>query len=99
MDNIIIKPTELQGEITNTRNANEKVKALKYNIDKKNTRLQSIDRFLECLGALNSAIVRFAEITEVDMHTLETIKAEWMGLDEKLASKTILNRVEDAFHK
>ncbi|EJO5348008.1 hypothetical protein ACXAT3_001143 [Clostridium sporogenes] len=99
MAEIIIKPEELQKEITNSRNTNEKVKALKYDIDKKDIQLQSINKFLECLGALNSAIVNFGKITEIDLHTLEIIKAQWMKLDEDLASKTIFDRVTDEYHR
>ncbi|MBU3099290.1 MULTISPECIES: hypothetical protein [Clostridium] len=96
---IIIKPEDLQKEIDNSRKTNGEVKALKYDIDKGNIHLQSMDMFLECLGALNAAIVKFAEITEVDLHSLEIVKATWMKLDEELASKTTLDRVTDAFGK
>lgn len=91
MADIIIKPEELQKEITNGRKSNDKVKALKYDIDKKDIQLKSIDKYLECLSELNSAIVTFGEITEVDLHTLEIIKAQWMKLDEDLVSKTALD--------
>jgi hypothetical protein len=96
---VIIKPEELQKEIDNSRKTNEEAKALKYGIDKGNIQLQSMDMFLECLGALNAAIVKFAEITEVDLHSLEIVKATWMKLDEDLASKTTFDRVKDAFVK
>ncbi|EPY2272060.1 hypothetical protein ACXAUS_000861 [Clostridium sporogenes] len=99
MAEIIIKPEELQKEITNSRNTNEKVKALKYDIDKKDIQLKSINKFLECLGALNSAIVNFGKITEIDLHTLEIIKAQWMKLDEDLASKTVLDKTKDLYNK
>lgn len=99
MAEVIIKPEELQKEISNSRKTNGKVKELRYHIDKKNVQLKSIDKFLECLSELNSAMVKFGKITEVDLHTLEIVKAQWMQLDEKFASKTIFDRVTDALGK
>lgn len=99
MTEIIIKPEELTKEISSARSANEKVKALKYDVDKKDLQLQGIDKLLDCLSALNSAIVAFGEITEIDIQTLEKIKAQWMKLDEDLASKTTFDRITDGIHR
>lgn len=98
MSDIKINPEELQKEINTSKSTNEKVKELKYDIDKKDLKLQSIEKFLECLGSLNSAIANFGEITETDLHTLEIIKGQWMGLDESMASKTLFNVVSDSFN-
>ena len=99
MADIILKPEEFQKEITSSRSTNEKDKVLKYDIDKKDIKLQSIDKFLECLGALNAAIVKFAEVTEVDLHNLEIIKGEWMKLDENMMSKTVFSSAKDLYSK
>ncbi|MBD7913262.1 MULTISPECIES: hypothetical protein [Clostridium] len=99
MAQILIRPEDLQKEITSSRGTNGKVKALKYSADKKNIQLQSIDKFLECLEALNSALAQFGDITEIDLHTLEIVKANWMKLDDDIASKTIFNRTTDAVNK
>lgn len=98
MAEIIIKPEELQKEINDSKKTNEKIKALKYEVDKKDLQLESINKFLEGLDALNLAIEEFARITESDLHNLEIVKAQWMKLDEDLASKTIFDRVSDVFH-
>lgn len=99
MADIILKPEEFQKEITSSRSTNEKDKSLQYDIDKKDIKLQSIDKFLDCLGALNAAIVKFAEVTEVDLHTLEVVKAQWMQLDENMMSKTVFSSTKDLYSK
>lgn len=91
MANIILEPEGLQEEITNSRTTNETIKDLKYDIDKMNVQLESIDKFIECLWELNAAILKFSEISEVDLNTLEIIRAQWMSLDEELASKTFFD--------
>ncbi|QAA34564.1 hypothetical protein [Clostridium manihotivorum] len=99
MAQIIIKPEELQTEITTARGSNDKVKALKYKADKKSIQLTSMDKFLECLEALNSAITSFGNLTEMDLHTLEIVRGNWMKLDEDLATKTFGERVMDSLKK
>lgn len=46
--NIILEPEGLQAEISNSKTINETIKNLKYNIDKRNVDLQSIDKFSKC---------------------------------------------------
>lgn len=46
--NIILEPEGLQAEISNSKTTNETIKNLKYDIDKMNVDLQSIDKFSKC---------------------------------------------------
>ncbi|WP_156562888.1 hypothetical protein [Clostridium paraputrificum] len=46
--NIILEPEGLQAEISNSKTTNETIKNLKYDIDKRNVDLQSIDKFSKC---------------------------------------------------
>ena len=74
--NLIINDSSLLSEIKSTRDTNEEVKALKYKVEKKDLNLKSIDKYIECIDALNELIQSFYEMTEMDIHNLEILRGK-----------------------
>ena len=97
MAELIINDSSLLSEIKSTRGTNEEVKALKYELEKKDLTLRGIDKYIECIDTLNELIQSFYNMTEMDIHNLEIVRGEFLGLDEAVASKTAGDYMKDLF--
>lgn len=97
MAELIINDSSLLSEIKNTRGTNEEVKALKYQVEKKDLFLRGIDKYIECIDTLNELIQSFYKMTEMDIHNLEIVRGEFLGLDEAVASKTVSDYMKGLF--
>ena len=97
MAELIFNDSSLLSEIKNTRGTNEEVKALKYKVEKKDLHLKGIDKYIECIDTLNELIQSFYNMTEMDIHNLEIVRGEFLGLDADVANKTAADYVTDLF--
>ena len=97
MAELIINDSSLLSEIKSTRGTNEEVKALKYELEKKDLTLRGIDKYIECIDTLNELIQSFYNMTEMDIHNLEIVRGEFLGLDADVASKTAGDYMKDLF--
>lgn len=90
MKDFYIEPTKFQEQIDKFSSGGEAIKELKYSLDENGVRLQSVDRFLECVEAFNETIGLFAQMSAQDAESMRQIKARWMNKDTADARKTLL---------
>lgn len=90
-DKILIRPEELQEEISSAKNAIGQVQGVKYAVETNRTILTSIDKYKDCVSLLNEAIQDFATLLDSDVKNLEAIKAEWLKLDQITIDKIFKN--------
>ena len=64
-------------------------KGLKYSLDKQGVRLQSVDKYMECVEEFNKTIELFGKLLDQDTESMKLIKAKWMNLDSDVATKTL----------
>lgn len=69
--------------------ANPSIKGLKYSLDKQGVRLQSVDKYMECVEEFNKTIELFGKLLDQDTESMKLIKAKWMNLDSDVATKTL----------
>lgn len=89
MAEIYLEPNGFQGQIDSFKAEVDSVKAIKYEIDKHGVRLESVDRYMECVDYLNDTLLLFTEILDMDIKSMIHIKAEWMHVDDEIAAKTV----------
>ena len=64
MAEFILKPNDFQKQVDSFKSTKETVSALKYTLEKNGISLQSIDKYEECITAMNDLITTFAEFAE-----------------------------------
>ena len=89
MAEFYLHPNDFQDQIDSFKSTTETVEALKYELEKDGVELQSIDKFLECITAMNELIASFSEFAALDGETMQQIKAKWMNTDSEIATKTL----------
>ena len=89
MAKFILKPNDFQKQVDSFKSTTETVSALKYTLEKNGISLQSIDKYEECITAMNDLITTFAEFAEMDCNSMQRIKAKWMNTDSDMATKTL----------
>ncbi|MCD8299912.1 MAG: hypothetical protein LUC41_01850 [Clostridiales bacterium] len=89
MKEIYIDPNALQEQIDAYKDDTETVSGLKYAINDGGLLLQSIDKYNECLTAMNDLISEFSEFALMDADTLQKIRAKWMDTDSDIATMTL----------
>lgn len=89
MAEFLLKPNDFQGQIDDFISATESVAALKYAVEEGGVKLQSIDKYMECVTAMNELIKSFSEFASLDGQTMQEIKAKWMNTDGEIATKTL----------
>lgn len=95
MAKFLLKPNDFQKQIDSFTSKTETVAALKYAIEQDGLMLQSIDKYMECITAMNELIVSFSEFASLDGETMQKIKAKWMNTDNELATKTVAEILGD----
>lgn len=88
MAELILKPNDFQKQIDSFKSATETVAALKYTLEKNGVSLKSIDKYEECIVAMNDLITTFGEFATMDCNSMQKIKAKWMNADNDIATKT-----------
>lgn len=96
MTEISINPKEFQSQIDSFKTGADSIKDIKYKLGKQGIKLQSIDKYLECIDELNKTIGMFGNLMDKDVHNMKLIKAKWMNADNELATKTAGEIVSDA---
>lgn len=89
MSKIYLNPTEFQGQIDQFEAGAEVIKGIKYDLDAKGVRLQSIDKYIDCITEFNATVELFCEMLALDTESMKRIKAGWMNLDSEIATKTL----------
>ena len=87
MAELFLDPKGFQGQIDSFKSGTDSIKGLKYSLDKQGVRLQSIDKYMECVDEFNKTIELFGKL--LDQDTMKLIKAKWMNLDSDVATKTL----------
>ena len=85
----MLKPNEFQKQVDAFKATTESTEALKYVLEKDGVSLQSIDKYAECIEAMNDLITTFGEFATMDGNSLQQIKAKWMNTDSDIATKTL----------
>lgn len=89
MAKIYLDPKGFQGQIDSFEAGADTIKSLKYNLDKQGVRLQSVDKYIDCVEELNKTIELVSKMLEQDTESMKLIKAKWMNLDSEIATKTL----------
>ena len=56
MAELILDPKGFQGQIDSFKSGTDSIKGLKYSLDKQGVRLQSVDKYMECVDEFNKTI-------------------------------------------
>ncbi len=89
MAEVYIDPDELQTQIDEYREKTNAVAAFKYSVSEGDLLLSGIEKYLECVDAMNGLLKAFSEFALLDADSLDRIKNEWLNLDEDMANKTL----------
>lgn len=89
MSELYLDPKGFQGQIDSFKSGVDSIKGLKYSLDKQDVRLQSVDKYMECVNEINATILLFGKLLDQDIESMKHIKAKWMNLDSDVATKTL----------
>ena len=89
MAELFLDPKGFQGQIDSFKSGADRIKGLKYSLDKQGVRLQSVDKYMECVEEFNKTIELFVKLLDQDTESMKLIKAKWMNLDSDVATKTL----------
>ncbi|MFR6447700.1 MAG: hypothetical protein ACLUO6_09650 [Ruminococcus sp.] len=89
MAELFLDPKGFQGQIDSFKSGADSIKGLKYSLDKQGVRLQSVDKYMECVEEFNKTIELFGKLLDQDTESMKLIKAKWMNLDSDVATKTL----------
>ncbi len=89
MAEVFLNPEKFQKQIDSFESSANTIKALKYSVDSQSARLQSLDRFIECINELNDTIVLLGKLLDLDTNSMKLIKAKWMNTDSDIATKSL----------
>lgn len=89
MEELFLDPKGFQGQIDSFKSGADSIKGLKYSLDKQGVRLQSVDKYMECVEEFNETIKLFGKLLDKDTESMKLIKAKWMNLDSDVATKTL----------
>lgn len=89
MAELFLDPKGFQGQIDAFQAGKDSIKELKYNLDKQGVRLQSIDKYMECIEEFNKLIELFGTMSDQDTQSMKQIKAKWMNVDSDMGTKTL----------
>lgn len=89
MAELFLDPKGFQGQIDSFKSGADSIKNLKYTLDKQGVRLQSVDKYMECVEEFNKTIELFGKLLDQDTESMKLIKAKWMNLDSDVATKTL----------
>lgn len=89
MAEILLQPNEYQKQVDSFTSATDSVAGLKYQVEKDQVALQSIDKYAECVKAMNELIRSFGDLAKMDGDSMQQIKAKWMNTDGEIATKTL----------
>ena len=89
MAEFLLKPNEFQKQVDSFKAATDTVTTLKYELEKEGVSLNSIDKYAECVAAMNELIMSFGKFAKLDANSMQQIKAKWMNTDGEIATKTL----------
>lgn len=89
MGKVFLDPKGFQGQIDAFVGGNDGIKSLKYNEDDLGVRLESVEKYIGCIIQFNSTVELFGKMLDLDAKSMKLIKANWMGLDSDIATKTL----------
>jgi type VII secretion effector (TIGR04197 family) len=90
MAELFLDPKEFQEQIDTFSQGIAGIKGIKYELDKKNLKLQCIDRYEECIKEFNKTVELFGQMLDLDAESMQRIKAKWMNVDSDIATKTFV---------
>lgn len=65
MAEFLLKPNEFQKQVDSFKAATDTVTTLKYELEKEGVSLNSIDKYAECVAAMNELIMSFGEFAKL----------------------------------
>ena len=74
MAEFLLKPNEFQKQVDSFKAATDTVTTLKYELEKEGVSLNSIDKYAECVAAMNELIMSFGEFAKLDANSMQQIK-------------------------
>jgi type VII secretion effector (TIGR04197 family) len=89
MAEFFLDPKGFQTQIDSFKSGADSIKELKYSLDKQSVRLQSVDKYMECVEEFNKTMELFGQLLDQDTESMKLIKAKWMNLDSDVATKTL----------
>ena len=89
MADLFLDPKGFQGEINSLKSGADTIKGIAYSLDKQGIRLQSVDKYMECINEFNKTVQLFSQLLSQDTESMKLIKAKWMNLDSEMATKTL----------
>ena len=89
MAELFLDPKGFQGQIDSFKSGADSIKGLKYSLYKQGVRLQSVNKYMECVEEFNKTIELFGKLLDQDTESMKLIKAKWMNLDGDVATKTL----------
>lgn len=89
MAEFLLDPQGFQGQIDSFKAGADTIKEISYALDKQGVRLQTIDKYMECVEEFNKTVALFVEMMNQDTESMKQIKAKWMNLDSDIGKKTL----------
>ena len=71
MAEFLLKPNEFQKQVDSFKAATDTVTTLKYELEKEGVSLNSIDKYAECVAAMNELIMSFGEFAKLDANSMQ----------------------------
>ena len=95
MGEFILKPNDLQKQIDEFSSKTEAVSGIECKMEKDGLQLQSIDKYEECVNAMNELVKKFTDFAMMDKNSIQKIKAKWMNTYSEIETKTVEQIGED----
>lgn len=89
MSDLFLDPKGFQGQIDSFKAGADSMRDFAYSLDKQGIRLQSVDKYMECVEEFNNTIKLFIKLMDQDAESMKQIKSKWMKLDNEMATKTL----------
>lgn len=86
---IFMDPKAFQEQIDSFKAGTDTIKEIEYKIENHKVRLQSVDKYIECIEEFNKTLQLFATMMEKDTQSMKLIRADWMNIDNELGTKTL----------
>lgn len=99
MGELFLQPDDFQAQMDAFNNTIAGLVQLKLELDKQGIRLQSVDKYIECVAEYNKTLSLLFALLKQDTKSMKLIKAKWMNLDSDIATKTfgevLIKKIEE----
>lgn len=92
---LVLDPSEFQGEIDAYETKNTEIGAVLYAIDGADIQLDSMDKMQECIDTLNRIISKMNALGQQEVRNMQNMKSAWMNLDEEMGDTILTEYVGD----